>query len=466
MRDDRGQTLLWFSQQLLLTVSLLVATLSLNAETRSNELNASNKNQHAVIEGVRVWRSPVRTRVVLDLSSPAQYKYFTLEGPLRFVLDLSLTKSQYDFGAIDTSGTPVNSIRGAARDKHDYRIVLDLAEKATPQVFPLAANERYGHRMVIDFYDEPADGNTGVREPVVTTVPDKDAKRDIIIAIDAGHGGEDPGALGPGKIREKRVVLEIAKELKTYIDKTPGYQARLIRTGDYYIALKRRRELAREIKADAFISVHADAFNDKRVQGSSVYTLSSDGASSASARFLASRENEADSIGGVPVPDDNMLAGVIWELSMGATMDSSANLADSILQAMKPVTKLHKSHVEHAGFAVLKSPDMPSVLLETGFISNPKEARKLANKKHQKRIASAVAQGVRDYFQEYAVEGTYVYWQKQSGNVERVYKIKSGDTLSEVAARYNMSVAKLKAYNRLKSDRIRVGQTIKIPPKT
>lgn len=416
------------------------------------------------VESVRVWRSPERTRVVFDLTAAPNFKYFSLDEPSRFVIDLKNTGNKAKFGGVDFRGTIIKGLRGARREDGHLRLVLDLNARAKPEIFALEANNRYGDRLVVDFYDKGAKREAS-KPSVVKTIPGKDDKRDLIIALDAGHGGEDPGASGPGKIREKKVVLDIAKAMKREIDAIPGYRAKLIRTGDYYIGLKKRRQMARELQADAFISIHADAFHNKKVFGSSVYTLSSDGASSATAKFLANQENEADNIGGVPVPDDDLLAGVIWDLSMQGTMDSSATLGDYLIAALKPITKLHKPMVEHAGFAVLKSPDMPSVLLETGFISNPAEARKLASRGHQKKLARAIAKGISDYFDDYAVEGTLVYWQRVNGAREIAYEIRRGDTLSEVAQRYQVSMATLKSYNGLKNDRIRIGQTIKIPPK-
>jgi len=417
------------------------------------------------VENVRVWQSPERTRVVLDLSKPPQFKYFALENPLRFVVDLQGASNRADFSTVDFNNTAVLRLRGARRNDGRLRLVLDLAAKVRSEVFALPANNTYGHRLVIDFYQE----GSNQRKPqvsIVKQVPDKNAKRNIIIALDAGHGGEDPGAAGPGRIKEKHVVLNIAKKIKTKIDAMPGYEARLVRTGDYYIALHKRRQMAREMHADAFISIHADAFHDKRVYGGSVYTLSADGASSATAIFLANQENEADSIGGVPVPEDNMLAGVIWDLSMGATMDSSAILGSFLLDQMAPIGKLHKREVEHAGFAVLKSPDMPSVLLESGFISNPKEARKLASSRYQTSLAKAVAKGIDNYFREYAVEGTLVYWERENAGAVISHKVKRGETLSGLAYRYQSSMSTIKSFNNLKGDSIQIGQVLKIPRKS
>ena len=261
--------------------------------------------------------------------------------------------------------------------------------------------------------------------------------------------------------------------MKKLIDSTKGYRAVMIRDGDYYVGLKKRRELARDAQADLFVSIHADAFKDKRVKGGSVYTLSQRGASSASARFLADSENKSDRIGGVNLSNkDDLLTSVLLDLSMTATQESSRDVAKDILKELGHVAKLHKQTVEHAGFAVLKAPDIPSVLVETGFISNPKEARRLSKKSHQKELAMAIFEGVVTYFNATAVEGTWVHWNRHNGGkpvrvaasaVNKKYKIKYGDTLSEVALRHSVSVVELRRYNKLKNDTIRVGQILKIP---
>lgn len=425
--------------------------------------------QAADIKAVRVWRAPDHTRLVLDLSESADYKLFVLDNPSRVVVDIKNSTMLSNLRTVNVEGTPVKRLRGASKSGGDYRLVLDLHNKAKPKAFLLAANQQYGDRLVIDLHD------TKKLPVIIKTVEQNQGKRDLVIAIDAGHGGEDPGALGPRRVREKNVVLSIAKELKKLIDKTSGFRAVLIRDGDYYVGLGKRRDIARRAKADLFLSIHADAFKDKRVSGSSVYTLSQRGASSASAKFLADAENNADRIGGVDLSDkDELLTSVLLDLSMTATLDSSVRVAKYILNEMDHVSKLHKSTVEHAGFAVLKSPDIPSVLIETGFISNPKEAKRLSSVTHQKELAAAIYDGLVDYYNENAVEGTWVYWHKKNGRSipnaglvrEKKYKIKDGDTLSEVAAKHSVSLSSLRRYNKLGSDKIRVGQIIKIPPRT
>lgn len=421
----------------------------------------------ADIEGVRLWRAPDHTRVVLDLSDAATFKHFTLSNPDRVVVDIQDAKLRAKLNDLDLSRSPVKKVRAAKRNKKDLRLVFDLSDKVKPNTFLLSANQQYGDRLVIDLYDRQA------KQEAVKTAANQNGKRDIIIAIDAGHGGEDPGALGPRKAREKTVVMAIAREVKKRFDNMPGYRGVLVRDGDYYVGLSKRRDIARQKQADLFISIHADAFTNKSVSGGSVYTLSQRGASSASARFLAESENSTDLIGGVALSDkDDVLASVLLDLSMTAKLDHSVLVGKEILREMKAVTKLHKNTVEHAGFAVLKTPDIPSVLVETGFISNPAEARRLTTASHQKKLARAIVQGTSAFFNRHAVEGTMVYWLNHNGqsmaiagDVKR-YKIKSGDTLSELANRFSVSLAELRRYNRLSSDSIRVGQVLKIPPRS
>jgi N-acetylmuramoyl-L-alanine amidase len=322
----------------------------------------------------------------------------------------------------------------------------------------LKANEQAGDRLVLDLYDQQKASSTTTVKKSVRQNP----KRDIIVAIDAGHGGEDPGAIGPGRRREKVVVLAIAREVARLFEKDAGFKPTLIRTGDYYISLKGRRDLARRRQADLFVSIHADAFKRKEAHGASVYALSTRGATSTAARYLAERENAADLVGGVKLSDkDDVLAGVLADLSMTSTLDTSLRLGGSVLGRMDDVTKLHKRRVEQAGFAVLKSPDIPSILVETGFISNPEESRKLASSSHQKKLARAIHAGIKDWFLAHPPSGTLIAWQKQQGG--RQYVIARGDTLSGIAQRFNVSLADLKSYNGISGSKIMVGQKLVIP---
>jgi N-acetylmuramoyl-L-alanine amidase len=304
-------------------------------------------------------------------------------------------------------------------------------------------------------------------------LPLPSGKRNIVIAIDAGHGGEDPGAIGPGKIYEKTVVLQIAKELQRQINAEKGFRAELVRTGDYFIPLRKRTEIARKKGADLFVSVHADAAPRSSAYGASVFALSDRGATSETARWLADSENRSDLIGGagnVSLDDkDRMLAGVLLDLSMTASLSSSLNVGQKVLSNMGRITPLHKRRVEQAGFMVLKSPDIPSILVETGFISNPSEARKLQTRSHQQALARSIHSGVKQFFHENPPPGTYVAWLRDAGKIAagpREHVVRSGESLALLAQRYQVSLASLRSANGLKSDTIKIGQTLSIPATT
>lgn len=421
----------------------------------------------ASVKSLRLWRAPDNTRLVFDLSAPVEHKIFTLSNPARLVIDVSGASMSSQLAKLDLNDTPIKKVRSAKRNGNDLRVVLDLKEAVRPKSFTLKKHGDKLDRLVVDLFDQK---KTVIKTVQQVTQQASGKKRDIIIAIDAGHGGEDPGAVGPkiGKKRalEKHVVLAISKELATLINKQPGYRAELIRKGDYYIPLRKRRNLAREKRADLFISIHADAFKDKRAKGASVFALSRRGATSETARFLARKENEADLIGGVgsvSLEDkDEVLAGVLVDLSMTATLSSSLEVGDRVLKSMDSVAKLHKHQVEQAGFAVLKSPDVPSILVETGFISNPDEAKKLSSHYYRSNMAKSIFKGVKQYFNQYPPAGSYVAW-KKAGGKDREHVIARGDTLSGIAKRYNVSVNQLRSANSLSSSTIRIGQRLKIP---
>jgi N-acetylmuramoyl-L-alanine amidase len=418
----------------------------------------------ASVQSVRLWRAPDHTRLVFDLNQPAEHSLFSLENPDRIVLDLSNTSFKGDFDSLDLKDTPITRIRSAQRNQTDLRIVFDLRQGVNPRSFPLKDNDQYGNRLVLDLYDKYQEKKKTVSDAVATTARD----RDIIISIDAGHGGEDPGALGPGGIREKQVVLAISRALQALVDREPGFKAEMVRTSDYYIPLRGRTDIARDQRADLFVSIHADAFKNPAARGASVFALSASGATSETARYLAQRENQADLIGGVgnlKISDkDQMLAGVLLDLSMTATLNSSLDVGKHVLEQMGNIARLHKKHVEQAGFVVLKSPDIPSILVETGFISNPGEARQLADRAYQQRMAEAIFAGIRAYFYRSAPPGTWVAKNRGlEGDTPSVYVIARGDTLSGIAARYNVSVEALKRHNGMTSTDIRVGQRLKIP---
>ena len=420
---------------------------------------AAVSTAHAVeVRDVRMWRAPDHTRIVFDLSEPATHKLIQLSGPDRIVVDIADTRLAASLDKVTLDKTPIKRMRSGVRDGDDLRVVLDMSAAVTPRSFVLKANEQRGDRLVLDLYDRKRE----VEKPSVKKSVATSARRDIIIAIDAGHGGEDPGASGPGGLREKAVVLGIAKRVKKLFDKEPGFKPVLLRTGDYYVGLRKRRELARESQADILVSIHADAFESPKAKGTSVYALSQRGASSTFARFLAQRENAADLVGGVSLNDkDDLLAQVLYDMSMSHTLDASLGVGGRVLGQMDSFSKLHRKQVEQAAFAVLKSPDIPSILVETGFISNPQEARLLRTAEYQQKMAVAIHHGIQSWFLEHPPADTLIAWQRQSGG--REYVISRGDTLSEIAQRFNVTVASLRARNSLPSNNIRIGQKLIIP---
>lgn len=417
--------------------------------------------QSADIESVRIWRSPESTRLVIDLSDTVKHQLISLENPNRLVIDIKQVRLATSFTNLDLSKTPIANIRHAQRNKTDLRIVLDLSASVSPKSFILPSNEQYGDRLVVDLYDK----KQSTSKTVEKMIERKDRK--IIIAIDAGHGGEDPGASGPNRLREKRVVLQIAKRVEALFDQSPYFEGVLVRTGDYYVGLRKRTEIARQKQADFLISIHADGFSDPRANGASVYALSTRGASSEAARYLATTENRADLIGGTSNLSldgkDDVLASVLLDLSMNETLRSSLDAGSYVLKNMSGVARLHKKKVEQAGFIVLKSPDIPSLLIETGFISNPKEARQLSSVSYQRKMAEAVFNGLKSFYFDKPPVGTLLA--NRTKDLIKIYVIGRGDTLSEIAQQHGTSVKNILRYNKLSSSSIRVGQKISIPPR-
>jgi len=407
------------------------------------------------MQNVRIWAAPDNTRVVFDVSGPVEHNLELLSNPDRLVVDIKNAKMPQAIGQPVSADRYLNKVRSAERNKSDLRVVFDLKKNIEMRSFLLQPNRQYGHRLVIDLYDE---NKQDIATPLITQADNKRSK-DVIIAVDAGHGGDDPGATGPHGVREKDVTLQIARNLVNLINQEYGMKAILIREGDYFLSLRNRIDKAREHKADLFISIHADAFRDPRVRGSSVYILSNRGASSEAAKWLAERENAADLVGGVSLDDkDDVLASVLLDLSQTASLEASIGVADRVLYDLKKLGKTHKKYVQSAGFAVLKSPDIPSILVETAYISNPEEERNLKNAAYQTKLAKALLSGLKGYFSDYAPEGTLL-----AAAATLKYVIVRGDTLSGIAQRYRVSMNTLRDSNRLKNDRIRVGQVLNIP---
>ncbi|WP_017363290.1 N-acetylmuramoyl-L-alanine amidase [Ectopseudomonas mendocina] len=438
------------------------------------------------VRSVRLWRAPDNTRLVFDLSGPVQHSVFTLAAPDRIVIDVTGAKLATSLDQLSLANTPITGVRSAQRSAEELRVVIDLSAPVSPKSFTLAPNQQYGHRLVVDLFDQGsappatqapsvADGTPPVpvtpTQPPPKLTPVPNGKRDIVVAIDAGHGGEDPGALSPVKGQyEKNVTLAIAKELQRQVNAEKGFRGELVRTGDYFIPLRKRTEIARKKGADLFVSIHADAAPRSSAFGASVYALSERGATSETARWLADAENQSDLIGGagnVSLDDkDKMLAGVLLDLSMTASLSSSLNVGQKVLSNMGNITPLHKRRVEQAGFMVLKSPDIPSILVETGFISNPNEARKLHTASHQQALARSIISGVKQFFHENPPPGTYVAWLRDEGKIAagpREHVVARGESLALIAQRYQISLAALRSANKLNGDVIKVGQTLQIP---
>ncbi len=429
------------------------------------------------IDSVRLHRAPDHTRIVFDLPAPVDHKLDKLANPDRIVLDLQDAKLDFDINSLDYASSPIANIRvGEHADK--TRVVFDMREGVRTRTNLLKPIEPHGWRLVLDLFDKsltdsattasstaaaPAQQQAKAPEVKKTT---RDQQRLMIVAIDAGHGGEDPGARGPSGTWEKTVVLQIAKKLEKLINDQAGMRAVMVRDGDYYVPLAERRKIARQKhQADVFISIHADAFNDSRAHGASVFALSNRGATSAKARFLAKIANESDRVAGVyeEEEDDSSLLSVLADLQMNGSMAGSLYLGRQVLREMGKVTKLHgnRDKVEQAGFAVLKEPEMVSILVETGFISNPTEERNLRSSAHQTKLARAVLAGIDDYFRSHPAPNSWYAAQRREQGEE--YRIQPGDTLSEIARQYSVTEQSIRSANDIRGDRIMVGQVLKIP---
>ena len=476
------------------------------------------------VENIRVAKNGQVTRVVFDTSAKPTYKVFTLNNPRRVVIDLTDAKLLTKVDQSVFKASFVDKLRHASRSSKKLRIVLDLNQQIVPKSFVLAPNGGSRHRLVIDLKNSQATNTRlakasisktataakakptqkqaakSVSKPVekiaktkpvskakpeqdiiakVTSSAAKPAKakqikkvapaakkskivskpKTLVIAVDPGHGGKDPGATGYAGTREKDVVLQISQRLVRLINAEKGMRAVMTRDSDKFLTLRGRIKKARNKKADIFISIHADAVEDRRVRGSSVYVLSKNGASSEAARFLAQRQNESDVIGGVKlVGKGKDVQKVLVDLSQAATIDASMKLANSVKKELSTLGKTRKN-IEHAGFAVLKSPDIPSILVETAFISNATEEKKLRSATHQQKLASSVFNGLKKYLKHHAPKDAVLASNLKTDK----HTIKYGETLSEIAIQYRVSIDSIRKTNALNTDRIRVGQKLIIP---
>ena len=402
------------------------------------------------VKDIRLSQQKNNTRLVFDLNGPVNHKLFTLHKPERVVIDLKQTQLVNSGNIEDMHNGLLRGIRTGVRNKTDLRVVLDLSDKSSPKSFLLQPTGDQGYRLVIDLKDPAA---------VIKKTKKHNDLREVVIAIDPGHGGKDPGATGRMGTKEKDITLQIGRRLEKLINKQPGMKAAMIRRSDKFMKLRQRIAKAHEVNADLMISIHADSFPDKRARGASVYALSVGGATSETARLLAENENKVDLLfGNINLDDkDEMVRHVLLDLSLTGTIQSSLDIGDEVLKELTRVGRVHKKKVQQAGFAVLKAPNIPAILLETAFISNPKEERNLRSPAHQTKVSKAILRGINDYFIRKAPPGTWL-----SEN-RKTYKIKSGDTLGSIADRFDTSVSRIRSRNSIHTDRLQVGQTIYIP---
>lgn len=391
--DTVTSTRRFFLQRLAGFSALLATTLPFK--------NALARDKKTALTDVRVSQSNTdHTRVVFDLTADAKHNVFTLSSPNRVVVDLSGVRKSTALVSDENRTSLLKGIRSAVRKNDDLRIVLDLNDKVRPRSFELQPDDHFGHRLVVDMHRTQLSPT-----PIKTSQQERrKKKKQFVIAIDPGHGGKDPGAVGHKGTREKDITLAVARKLKQMINRTSGYKAVLTRDSDRFVVLRHRVDKARKNQADLFVSIHADAFKSPKVEGASVYALSLNGASSEAARWIAHKENSSDLIGGISLDDkDDLIASVLLDLSQSATIQDSLELGSDVLKYLGKVGKLNKKSVQQAGFAVLKAPDMPSILIETAFISNPKEERRLKSPKHQHKIAKAIFSGIKNHMKNQLV---------------------------------------------------------------
>jgi N-acetylmuramoyl-L-alanine amidase len=415
--------------------------------------------QAAEVRAVRVHSGPESTRVVIDLSGPAEHRLFMLSDPQRLVIDLPRTAIAAQAPTGNAKGV-VARVRTGPQPNGSLRVVLDLNQSVKPKSFLLAPSEQFGHRLVVDLL--PASATEAQRS---TEVASTRAERELVVVIDAGHGGKDPGASGPRGAREKDVVLAIARQLSAELNRQPGIRTVMTRGDDRYVSFGERMSVARRAEADLFISIHADAYEDSSARGATVYGLSVGRASDEVTRRLAERENAADLIGGVSIADkDDMLARVLLDLSQNAAISASMLAGQEVIDALGSVTRMRKTRVQQGSFLVLTSPDIPSILIETAYISNPREESALRDPNYQNDLARAVSAGVIRYFRSNAPpESLFARSPSPQPRTSVRHVISRGETLSGIAAQYRVSLTSLRQSNSIRGDSIRVGQVITIP---
>mgnify|MGYP006131359643 FL=1 len=413
----------------------------------------------ALLKDIRMATQNNQVRMVLDLDSNVNNRIFTLEKPYRMVIDLQNTKLSPSIETKDLQNNLIRNVRFGKGGKGALRVVIDLEEAVKFEHFSIPGNRTKNSRIVLDI-TRINGASIASKNPISQKM-----SRDIKIVIDPGHGGKDPGAIGPNGTWESVVVLAVSKRLVERINKTQDMRAYLTRSGDSFVPLRDRMEIARERKADLFVSIHADALdNNPRVRGASIYTLSDKGAVDEASKRLAKRENENFSIGDVSLSGKNdSFASLMMDLSQGATNEASMEVGEFVLKELASIGAVRKKKVQQSGLLVLKSPDVPSILIETTYISNPDEEKKLKDKGFQDKLAVAILRGIRNYFLVNPPQGTKFAKNLLNKSKTINYTVRRGDTLSEIADLYNINLSMLQSFNQIKGSTIRIGQTLRIP---
>ncbi|WP_261817480.1 N-acetylmuramoyl-L-alanine amidase [Vibrio gallicus] len=421
------------------------------------------------IKNIRVSTSNTETRTVIDLSASADFSYFTLQDPPRLVVDLKNTRNKAKLPKLVTKSPTLTKIRkSSAPNKSSFRLVFELKNAVTPKLFKLDPGNGSQHRLVIDLpaaTSTKSSKSTAAVKPAVTSKTNSKAKRDVLIVIDPGHGGKDPGSIGPSTKYEKNVTLSIATKLAARLGAVPGIQTKLTRTGNYYVPLDQRIAIADKHKAHLFISIHADAFTSPQPRGASVFFLNERRTNTEIARWVENHERQSQRLGGTTTVtrSDRVVNKTLLDLQFTNSKREGEKLAIDILSELKKVARLHKSKPAEASLAVLRQPQIPSVLVETGFISNPVEERLLTQRSYQDKLASALTKAVTKYLKANPPESTRFDTSAQGSGS---YIVKRGDSLSRIAVNHGTSLSSLKKANNLKSDHVRVGQQLDIPSRS
>jgi N-acetylmuramoyl-L-alanine amidase len=427
------------------------------------------------LEGIRVWPSPDETRIVIDLNSEANYSYFTLSSPYRLVVDLKNTNVKAKLPlSVKDSKVLTNIRKSTSPSKGTTRLVFELKHSVKAEVFKLSPTPggQYGHRLVMDL---PHSGSSVSKpaeiKPNKPSVPILNSNSnhiigngEIIIAIDAGHGGEDPGSIGPTRKYEKHATLAISKKVVAQINAQPGMRAIMTRSGDYFVNLNKRTDIARKNKSHLLVSIHADSFRSPQPRGGSVFVLNTRRANTEIGRWVEQHEKQSELLGGAgdvlaKNSNDRNVSQTLLDLQFSHSQKEGYKLATDVLSEMGKVIKLHKKEPVNASLAVLKSPDIPSILIETGFISNPTEEKQLFQRGHQDKIARAISKAIITYLNDNPPQGTLL----ASKQEQTTHKVRSGESLSRIAKKYGTTTAKLQSTNKLKSTSLAVGQILKIP---